>query len=637
MARVLSFFRRHTPEHQPSIEIIAALSAIPRTVAQIARGEAEPKFYVCPLATGTGKTVTLIHALRLLREWDHYRGLGLILCANRLDQIEAMVEELRLGHDDFAVYVAADAKNEKFHNMGRGRDNAGAAPILITTHAMVLRRLRGRSWSEASEFFFKGAPRAIRVWDEAMLPGLPITLTVPDLQGILSRTERLPGFYRALDEVVDTTKQAEDKALIDLPDFEALTAREDLMEAVEGKDHAAAELLWSLSGRTVRIRQDGQNYGTAVLDYNEALPDDAKPMLVLDASAAVRATYAQHAKHRQDLVELPGRDLKKCRNVTFHVLDRGAGKATFRKRYDEYLAAIGEVVNRAPGKVLVVHFKDLTRFRDDLDQFLSDEVKADQEKIQCLTWGRHDATNEHRDCTTVILAGTPFYRRSQYEALGRAAAAKRAPQEYPKRDQDDITLGELRHHVLQAASRGSLRLCNGDQATTCDVWLITDRRNGLRQELEVIFPQAEVVDWDADDDLKSAKRRLSKKARAVAAVVREWFESDTGDPLFFTDVRQRVGEKDRTNFNKLVASQGFQRLLDQAKIRVRTVENRKAFVHITSSYDLLEQHWLELGVELEGLQERLWDLEEAGDDGGPEYEKVHKRFMEVASQLGLVH
>ena len=95
MLRVLEFFRHHTPEHQPSTEILAALSAIPRTVAQIARGEAEPKFYICPLATGTGKTVTLVHAVRLLREWDHYRGLGLILCANRLDQIEAMVKEFR--------------------------------------------------------------------------------------------------------------------------------------------------------------------------------------------------------------------------------------------------------------------------------------------------------------------------------------------------------------------------------------------------------------------------------------------------------------------------------------------------------------------------------------------------------------
>ena len=502
---------------------------------------------------------------------------------------------------------------------------------------MVLRRLRGRSWEETSEFFFKGAPRAIRVLDEAMLPGLPITLTVPDLQGILSRTERLPGFYRALDEVVDTTKQAKDEALLDLPDFEVLTAREDLMEAVEGKDHESAELLWSLSGRTVRVRQGGQNFGKAVLDYTEALPEDAKPMLVLDASAAVRATYAQHAQHRQDLVELPGRDLKKYRNVTFHVLDRGAGKATFTKRYDAYLAAIGEVINRAPGKVLVVHYKDFGRFRDDLDQFLSNEVKADHEKIQCLTWGRHDATNEHRECTTVILAGMPFYRKSQYEALGRAAAAKRAPEEYSKADQADIALGELRHHVLQAASRGSLRLCNGVQAKTCDVWLITNPRNGLRQELEAIFPDAEVVDWEADEDLKTAKRRLSKKARAVAAVVSEWADSGSAEPLYFTDVRQRVGEKDTSNFNKLVNSQGFQRFLDETEVHVHTVGNRKAFVRTLASFDMLEQYWLELGAEFEELETRLHELEEADADEGSEFEAVHKRFMEVAYELGLVH
>ena len=64
-------------------------------------------------------------------------------------------------------------------------------------------------------------------------------------------------------------------------------------------------------------------------------------------------------------MELPGRGLKKYRNVTFHVLGRGAGKATFTKRYDEYLAVIGEVINQAPGKVLVVYYKDFGRFRED--------------------------------------------------------------------------------------------------------------------------------------------------------------------------------------------------------------------------------------------------------------------------------
>ena len=47
------------PEHQPSQEIKNALLEIPRLVAGMARGKLEPKYGVCPLATGTGKSAIL--------------------------------------------------------------------------------------------------------------------------------------------------------------------------------------------------------------------------------------------------------------------------------------------------------------------------------------------------------------------------------------------------------------------------------------------------------------------------------------------------------------------------------------------------------------------------------------------------
>ena len=118
---------------------------------------------------------------------------------------------------------------------------------------------------------------------------------------------------------------------------------------------------------------------------------------------------------------------------------------------------------------------------------------------------------------------------------------------------------------------------------------------------------------------------------------REWAESDSGDPLYFTDVRQRVGEKDRSNFNKLVDSQGFQRFLDEAKVHIRTVENRKAFVRTLASFEMLEELWGGIGEEFDELQDRLWELEETGVFEGPEYEAVHERFMQAAADLGLVH
>lgn len=169
------------------------------------------------------------------------------------------------------------------------------------------------------------------------------------------------------------------------------------------------------------------------------------------------------------------------------------------------------------------------------------------------------------------------------------------------------------------------------------MWLITNPKNGLRAELDVIFPQAQVVDWEVGEDLKVAKRRLSKKANAVAEVVRQWVRSGNMDPLFYTDVRHHLGIESISNFNKLVDAKGFQLFLDNTGVYVRKVDNRKAFVRVQTEFDELQAQWRNLHEELEELQGQLGELEEAGVDEGPEFEKVHGRLMEVASELGLLH
>ena len=56
-----------------------------------------------------------------------------------------------------------------------------------------------------------------------------------------------------------------------------------------------------------------------------------------------------------------------------------------------------------------------------------------------------------------------------------------------------------------------------------------------------------------------------------------------------------------------------------------------------TSFDEQQTLWRNLHEELEGLQIRLGELEEAGVDDGPVFEKVHGRFIEVAYELGLLH
>ena len=56
------------------------------------------------------------------------------------------------------------------------------------------------------------------------------------------------------------------------------------------EDIDAASNFWFLLGRSVSVRTDGM-MGRTVLSYEETIPDDISPLLVLDASGSYRATY----------------------------------------------------------------------------------------------------------------------------------------------------------------------------------------------------------------------------------------------------------------------------------------------------------------------------------------------------------
>ena len=94
----------------------------------------------------------------------------------------------------------------------------------------------------------------------------------------------------------------------------------------------------------------------------------------------------------------------------------------------------------------------------------------------------------------------------------------------------EFKLGELQHHVLQAVSRGRLQICKGDQAEPCEVWLISDERNGLADELNTMFPDATVMEWDGGPGLRRNNYPLREQSRDVAIVVRTHFNGQIAEP-----------------------------------------------------------------------------------------------------------
>jgi hypothetical protein len=202
----------------------------------------------------------------------------------------------------------------------------------------------------------------------------------------------------------------------------AISAAAAFLASASPQDQQAITALWLLSGKTVSVRHDGA-FGNTVLDYRETLPEGLAPLVVLDASGRVRTTYRQWQENRGGL-ELLTRAPKRYDNLTVHCWQTGGSKTTFRRNVQALVDGIAETINSKPDKEwLVVHHKDGIGI--DFVPELQKRITDNPERVHCIHWGEHQATNDYADVPNVILAGTLFYRPGYYEALTRLAADKR--------------------------------------------------------------------------------------------------------------------------------------------------------------------------------------------------------------------
>ena len=155
----------------------------------------------------------------------------------------------------------------------------------------------------------------------------------------------------------------------------------------------------------VRVRWDAS--GNTLLDYRENLPDHFFPVVILDASGRVRATYLNWRKDRGKLHYL-GCAPKGYHNLTIHVWDQGGGKTAFRSKWPELMNGIAATIRSKPDErwLVITHKADgegLLKAIPDLAQKLN---VPNSENVSFLTWGSEKATNDFVDVPNLILAGT---------------------------------------------------------------------------------------------------------------------------------------------------------------------------------------------------------------------------------------
>lgn len=519
MASLKAFYA--ASNNHPSQEHLAALEAVAQTMEAMARGTCPPSVHLAALDPGIGKSQTAIHFARALVSSAAHRGAGMVICLGRLSQVRDMAKALSLPQGSLAVLTSDPACN------ALSTATVNEAQMLLTTQQLIERRTHGSRFADTAAFYYRDAPRAIRVWDEAIEFGAPITLLWSDIAG-LSRTAMSisPKFATALFDFAGTVRGLGMGAEIAVPDFEVdhgITWR-DVEAGLAGGDGSSREMqatrdLRALNGNVARAYLENER-GAVALSYEQRIPDDIRPILVLDASIRVRQTYLDMETHRRGFVRLPDA-VKDYADLRLHIWQTSGAKSAFAKRGAEIVQGVTNTILTKPDQTwLVVTHKAGARVKDVQASVLAGIPVNVRPRVAFLTFGNHMATNDHADAENVILAGQFFAPLSLYAAMTHAAQGRPVTDGLVSSAEVEATKrGELADVTLQAVCRGRCRKSAGSKAMAMDAYIIATAKSGIPAAVSSIFPGCQVVKWEPfRKELKgNVKLSVQYVAQALAA------------------------------------------------------------------------------------------------------------------------
>jgi hypothetical protein len=520
--------------HHPSADHWDAIADVAGAMEDMANGTAPQKVMLSSLDCGVGKTQTTVAFARSLVASPDHREVGMLICVGRLTEAAAIADSLGIPADRLAVLTSDKTLNDI---TSTDPDNA---QVLVTTQQRIERATDGRSFAGAAAFHHCGQPRKVRVWDEAWLPGVAVTVSKDELLFLPKLVRPLSDdLAEALLSLAINLGTLSDGDAVDVPDFEALynVSLYDVLASAAGAtgrfrddQQTTATALVTLNGRTARVRRDGKT-GNVILSYRETFPADLAPLLVLDASGRVRQTYADMTQHRDNLVRLRSA-VKDYAPLTIRTWQTSGSKSGFGQQGEALAKGIADTILTKPteGWLVVAHktggaVKDVeAAIRRHLQGHLV-------ENLQVITWGNHMATNAYAEVPNVILAGTLFMRASFYTALTNLARGQPVADGLASpADVAETMRGEHRHLVYQAICRGRVRKSDGDKCQPMTAYVIASPRSGIPRDLQTIFPGCTVLPWNP------AKKAIRGTLKRAVEFVGTAFAAGT-ERLTYTDIR----------------------------------------------------------------------------------------------------
>jgi hypothetical protein len=534
--------------------MMAALQDILDTLEAQADGRAEEKVYLSSLDPGIGKTTAIIKFVdRLL--FGRHPNTGVIILLSRLDEIANLCDSIVIPEEMLAVCTSSPELN------ALGGAEINGAQVLFTTQQMLASRLQGTSFTKYTDFFYQGKPRQVRIWDEAWLPGETYMLSRDDISAMLTHVRRpFPKFAQGLDDIIDALRENTEGTYtlpdlkegcdIDLNELLALLDDSDSKQQDVSRDRMRTvwTALWFMLGKTVSLKRDYDHETVTALTYRNSLPYDLAPLLVTDASGRVRGTYTLMEDGRKNIVRLKSAP-KSYANLNTHIWMTGGGKGKWSSSGREAAVraeGIAEAINSMVNEEWLVIVHKPSKYVDNVEPLIMEQVKGDKGRVKFITWGCHRATNSYAEIPNVVLAGTLFLRPSGYEALARLSADL-LPKEGACTAEmlSKVITGENADVILQAACRGAIRKAEGTECAPSNLYVIASVRSGIPKLLSTVFPGTKVQRWRPT----VARKGLTGRVKDVYDYLSTRFKDESVKEVKFKEVYETLGMSQRF-FNK---------------------------------------------------------------------------------------
>lgn len=491
------------------------------------KGELKPSYYLSSLAPGSGKTEAISGFIKAWKSNGFKPEGGILICLQSKNQITSLIKRLSLDESDFSVLT----KDESLNKLGSGSGKIDIVPVLITTQQMIVSRLKDRSFTKVSDFYYLGKPRSLRVWDETFALSQPVRVEVASLYSLAVKVGQLDrSFSEALmafaNELTNAVIGSPVPLPMDLGKYAKRIVSLNRDNKEQGRSELAARYVSTLDalaiggGRTLLLDSyGGRGGGLTLIGAGKPLPDDFAPAIIFDASGSVRGTYDLMEKAKGNLIRLPSPAYSYL-NMNLRIWWTSCGKDTMRDGHANrpIFKGIVEAIETKPDdEWLIIGDKAKPNDVDVLKEIRASLPAGRVYKIQYVHWGVHAATNDYAHIKNVIVVGSHLYSNADYDALAIAAKGGDASAQGDE-ERKLLKVSEAQHNLLQGIMRSNARNATGGVCGECTVYVIASPVIS-EEAFRKTFPDAQITMW------KERIKNLSKEAELLLAYVDEQLKS----------------------------------------------------------------------------------------------------------------